>query len=149
MIVYCTASWMPHMRIALSNTLLSVSDYAASFNCPSWTRSRPRTSRVRGDLLQYTCWLVANSLRNIVKQCCWHENVPKKRVKRGVFCRFLAESWYIPLQSKENAKCAHFREKPEKTRKWPFFHFPPREPFFRNRVSEAPDFLWALTRFSH
>lgn len=32
-IVYCTASWMPHMRIALSNTLLSVSDYAASLYC--------------------------------------------------------------------------------------------------------------------
>jgi hypothetical protein len=31
--VYCSASWMPHMRIALGNTLPSVSDYAASFDC--------------------------------------------------------------------------------------------------------------------
>jgi len=29
------------------------------------------------DLLQYTCWLVANSLRNIVKHVCWHEIVPE------------------------------------------------------------------------
>jgi len=83
--VYCTASWMPHMRIALSNTLLSVSDYAASINCPSWSRSRPRTSIVRGDLLQYTCWLVANSLRNIVKHACWHLKVPEIEPERAVF----------------------------------------------------------------
>jgi len=32
--VYCTASWMPHMRIALGDASPSVSDYAASFDTP-------------------------------------------------------------------------------------------------------------------
>jgi len=65
---------MPHMRIALGDASPSVSDYAASFDTPIEPAvDRDETQWKNDDLLQYTCWLVANSLRNIVKQVCWHQ----------------------------------------------------------------------------